>query len=176
MCCAVHGQEVSAEGSTDKLAAVLRGHHTVDEEDEDDPVQKTMKTIIEWGLAWGKYLVSPTSPPNNQSFTKKWWDRFAPAKLRLGKDAWDDLLKRKLLLPADSKEAPQVCIPFFRCKKEMSEVCNPRPVRDELVLQEKVNAVALWNAIEKNATREAELLDTATLQSSIYAKAWRAMS
>eukprot|EP00439_Symbiodinium_sp_Y106_P029069 s3213_g3.t1 len=93
-----------------------------------------MKTIIEWGLAWGKYFVSPTSPPNNQSFTKKWWDR-------------------KLLLPADNKEAPQVTFHLLAhlCETVITRLEKGKGRKSQAVEE----ALGWWRSLqEKIATQE----------------------
>ena len=67
---------------------------------------------------------------------------------------WEQLVTKNLLLPADDKDPPHMCIPCLKCKSQMSVVCDPRPRLEEQVLQETVHAEALWNILERNPCRE----------------------
>ncbi|CAE7587277.1 unnamed protein product [Symbiodinium natans] len=122
-----------------------------------DALSQANKLVVEYALGFGP---GKPEPVRKTSYTTAWWKRWATSKLGLDKKIWQDLLEKEWLLPMEKKANPDVFIPVIPLKKQLADILDYKYSEETTLLEEHLNARALWDALELHPSRaaNAELL------------------
>ncbi|CAE6972000.1 unnamed protein product [Symbiodinium sp. CCMP2592] len=142
--------EPTVEKQQNNLVAILK------QNDEDEKTNIPQTRLDKANAAAVKHFLEIKKP----TVSKLWWQRFSKAKLSADKEAFDDLVKESIFLPADAKQDAENYIPTIPCQKALEDLFVVGYDSNTTVLRERLNARKLWDAVHSNPARtaNAELL------------------